>query len=105
DVDPAVRFTEAVTACSLCFDKPLLAAGDLNGRIGDRIPRGAVLPRTSRDPIVNTRGRWLLRVCADNKLTILNGTAKELSSPGAFTSFQALGSTVIDFVMVSPGLL
>ncbi|KAJ7680742.1 hypothetical protein DFH06DRAFT_911272, partial [Mycena polygramma] len=103
DVDPAVRFAEAVTACSFCLDKPLLAAGDINGRIGDRIPRGAALSRNSHDPIVNTRGRWLLRVCADNRLTILNGTVKESSSPGAFTSFQPLGSTVIDFVIVSPG--
>ncbi|KAJ7165535.1 hypothetical protein C8R43DRAFT_860700, partial [Mycena crocata] len=105
DVDPAVRLSEAVTACSLSFAKPLLGMGDINGRIGDRATRTALLGRLSMDKTVNTRGRWLLRLCSDNGLTILNGTSKEESSPGAFTSIQALGSTVIDFVFASPGLL
>ncbi|KAJ7150823.1 hypothetical protein C8R43DRAFT_859536, partial [Mycena crocata] len=105
DVNPAVRLGEAVTACSLNVDKPLLGMGDINGRIGNRVPRGSTLGRVSLDNTVNTRGRWLIRLCADTGLTILNGTPKEVSSPGAFTSFQPLGSTVIDFVFASPGLL
>ncbi|KAJ6466974.1 hypothetical protein C8R45DRAFT_773653, partial [Mycena sanguinolenta] len=105
DVDPLIRFEEAVTACALSPDKPLLAGGDANARIGDRSPRGSTLARDSEDDVVNTRGRWLLRLCADNRLAILNGTLKESASPGSFTSFQAIGSTVIDFVIVSPGLL
>ncbi|KAJ6530345.1 hypothetical protein DFH09DRAFT_847558, partial [Mycena vulgaris] len=105
DVDPAVRFSEAVTLCSICPDKPVLGTGDTNGRIGDRVPRGSTLHRSSRDKTINTRGCWFLRVCSDAGLTILNGTSKELSSPGAFTSIQPLGSTVIDFVFASPGIL
>ncbi|KAJ7137431.1 hypothetical protein C8R43DRAFT_831030, partial [Mycena crocata] len=105
DVDPAVRLSEAVTACSLSFQKPLLGMGDINGRIGDRAPRSSPLARFSLDKTVNTRGRWLLRLCSDTGLVILNGTTKEDSSPGAFTSIQALGSTVIDFVFASPALL
>ncbi|KAJ7206244.1 hypothetical protein GGX14DRAFT_306146, partial [Mycena pura] len=95
----------AMTVCSLSPDKPLLAAGDTNSRIGNRVPRGSALARNSSDKVVNTRGRWLLRVCADLGLTILNGTEKEACRPGAFTSFQPVGSTVIDFVIVSSGLL
>ncbi|KAJ7613345.1 hypothetical protein DFH06DRAFT_916074, partial [Mycena polygramma] len=94
-----------VPACSLSPDKPLLGAGDMNARIANKTPRGSALARSSRDDVLNTRGRWLLRLCGDLGLTILNGTAKELATPGAFTSFQALGSTVIDFVVVSRGLL
>ncbi|KAF8123372.1 hypothetical protein K438DRAFT_1651227, partial [Mycena galopus ATCC 62051] len=105
DVDPVTRFQEAITACSLCLSKPMLAAGDINARIGNRSPSSSMLGRISSDDVVNTRGRWLLRLCRDNSLTILNGTVKELTQPGAFTSFQAIGSTVIDFVLVSPGLL
>ncbi|KAJ7713286.1 hypothetical protein B0H16DRAFT_1225902, partial [Mycena metata] len=105
DVDPAIRYREAVTACSLCPNKPLIGMGDINARVANRVPRGSTLPRSSLDDVVNTRGRWLLRLCGDNGLTILNGTVKEVDAPGAFTSFQALGSTVIDFVIVSVGML
>ncbi|KAJ7740487.1 hypothetical protein DFH07DRAFT_687300, partial [Mycena maculata] len=105
DVDPAVRFSEAVTACSLCPDKPLIAAADMNARIVNKIPQGMNFPRSSRDNVLNTRGRWLLPLCSDTSMSILNGTSKEVTSPRAFTSFQPLGSTVIDFVMVSSGLL
>ncbi|KAJ7929722.1 hypothetical protein B0H13DRAFT_2264451, partial [Mycena leptocephala] len=77
DIDPAVRFAEAVTACSMCFEKPLLAAGDINGRIANRIPRGA---RMMAAPAL-----W--RQWPNNP----NGTVKEASPTGAFTSFQALG--------------
>lgn len=105
DVDPAARFSEAVTVCSICPDKPMMAVGDINARIAERIARGSTLERSSLDKVLNTRGRWLLRLCSDTSMTILNGTSKEVASPGAFTSFQALGSTVIDFVLVSAGLL
>ncbi|KAJ7658092.1 hypothetical protein B0H17DRAFT_837196, partial [Mycena rosella] len=104
-VDPAIRFSEAVTACSLCPEKPVLGGADVNAHVGDRIARGSALARSSLDKVVNTRGRWFLRLCTDISMTILNGTIKEKSSPGAFTSFQPLGSTVIDFVFASPGML
>ncbi|KAJ7115083.1 hypothetical protein C8R43DRAFT_880552, partial [Mycena crocata] len=105
NIDPAIRLSEAVTACSLCPDKPCLGAGDINARIAQLQSRGSRLPRNSLDNVLNTRGRWFLRLCKDTGMTILNGTVKESSSPGAFTSFQPLGSTVIDFVFASPGML
>ncbi|KAJ7195766.1 hypothetical protein GGX14DRAFT_674305 [Mycena pura] len=105
DVDPVIRFQEAMTACSLSVDKPLLVAGDTNSRVGDRLPRGSTLGRLSSDTVVNTRGRWFLRLCSDLRLLILNGTAKEFNHPGAFTSFQLIRSSVIDFIIATPGLL
>jgi hypothetical protein len=38
-------------------------------------------------------------------MTILNGTTKESSNRGACTSFQPLGSSVIDYCFVSAGLI
>ncbi|KAJ7450882.1 hypothetical protein FB451DRAFT_1526877, partial [Mycena latifolia] len=95
----------AVTICSRSLDKPVLGGADINGRTGERIPRGAMLARTSKDGVVNTRGRWLLRLCSDSAMTILNGTTKESAGQGAFTSFQPLGCSVIDYCFVSAGLL
>lgn len=104
-VDPQIKLAEAVTALSIHVEKPLMVGGDINARVGERIPTGAVLARSSSDPVVNTRGRWLLRLCSDTAMTILNGTTKESSNRGAFTSFQPLGSSVIDYCFVSAGLI
>ncbi|KAJ7699695.1 hypothetical protein B0H14DRAFT_3174019 [Mycena olivaceomarginata] len=90
DVDPKIKVAEA---------------GDTNSRIGDRIPTGALLARSSADPVLNSRGRWMLRLCSDTAMTILNGTTKESLGRGAFTSFQPLGSSVIDYCFVSAGLV
>ncbi|KAJ7835709.1 hypothetical protein B0H13DRAFT_1913466 [Mycena leptocephala] len=105
NIDPQIKLTEAVTTLSVAFDKPLMVGGDINGRIGDRIPTSALLARTSSDPVVNTRGRWMLRLCSDTSMTILNGTTKESLNRGAFTSFQPLGASVIDYCFVSAGLV
>jgi exonuclease III len=104
-VDPQIKLAEAVTALSIHVEKPLMVGGDINARVGERIPTGAVLARSSSDPVVNTRGRWLLRLCSDTAMTILNGTTKESSNRGAFTSFQPLGSSVIDYCFVSARLI
>ncbi|KAJ6508452.1 hypothetical protein C8R45DRAFT_766236, partial [Mycena sanguinolenta] len=105
DVDPKNRVAEAVTALATLPDKPLMFHGDTNCRTGNRIPTGAILARASCDTVLNTRGRWLLRLCSDTSLTILNGTTKECAGRGAFTSFQPLGSSVIDYCLVSAGLI
>jgi hypothetical protein len=47
------------------------------------------------------KGNWLLCTCSDNNLDILNGTEMETASPGALTSFQKMGASVIDYAMVS----
>ncbi|KAJ6599375.1 hypothetical protein DFH09DRAFT_892784, partial [Mycena vulgaris] len=93
-----------ITVCS-STGKYVIAEGDLNGRIGHRNAQNAPLARHSADPIVNTRGRWILRLCNDCNLTVVNGTVKEDSAVGAFTSSQPLGRTVIDFALVSNALV
>ncbi|KAF7357586.1 Reverse transcriptase domain-containing protein [Mycena sanguinolenta] len=102
---PKVRVAEAVTVLAASPDKPLMFHGDTNSRTGHRAPNGAVLDRLSSDTVVNSRGRWLLRLCSDTSMTILNGTVKESDGRGAFTSFQPLGSSVIDYCFVSAGLV
>jgi hypothetical protein len=99
DVDPKIKVAEAVTVLSALPDKPLMFKGDTNSRTGDRIPTGALLARSSADPVVNSRGRWMLRLCSDTAMTILNGITKESLGRGAFTSFQPLGSSVIVFLL------
>ncbi|KAK7017640.1 hypothetical protein R3P38DRAFT_3559743 [Favolaschia claudopus] len=105
DVDPKIKVSEAVSVLAALPGKPVLLKGDINGRVGNRIPAGALLARVSSDPIVNSRGRWLLRLCSDCSMTILNGTTKEGMGTGVFTSFQPLGCSVIDYCAVSPGLI
>ncbi|KAJ6481962.1 hypothetical protein C8R45DRAFT_1151220 [Mycena sanguinolenta] len=105
DVDPKIKVSEAITVLAALPDKPMMFHGDTNSRMGHRIPSGALLVRASSDTVVNSRGRWLLRLCSDTSLTILNGTVKESSVRGAFTSFQPLGSSVIDYCFVSEGLI
>ncbi|KAF7355917.1 hypothetical protein MVEN_00920700 [Mycena venus] len=102
--DPEQRLEQAVTVCT-ATTKYVVVEGDLNGRIGDKTSKDSVLGRYSLDPVVNTRGRWILRLCNDCGLTVVNGTVKEESFPGAFTSFQPLGRTVIDFALVSNALV
>lgn len=101
EVNPETRLREAVTLCCAMRTKPVVVMADLNGRTGSKTPPGALLPRRSLDPEVNVRGRWVLELCGDNQLEILNGSNSEMDSPGALTSFQASGSSVIDYVLIS----
>jgi hypothetical protein len=63
------------------------------------------LSQLSMDESDNTQGLCLLDLCNENNICIINGTQLECSSPGAFTSFQPNGSSVIDFVIASCSLL
>lgn len=109
EVDPQILLAEAITACASVSDKPVVLMGDLNCRTANKQsdPLAGDLrpfPRLSRDDTTyaNARGNWLVRTCTDNNLVILNGTSFESSeSPGAFTSFQHNGNTVIDYAIIS----
>nr|GAT54355.1 predicted protein [Mycena chlorophos] len=106
DVDPERRLVEALTFCAAAPRKPLLAMGDINARTGNTTPVNSPLRRLStddRDP--DTRGRRFVRVCRDLSLVILNGTIKEANIPGALTSFQPQGATVIDYAICTHTLL
>ncbi|KAJ7802638.1 hypothetical protein B0H14DRAFT_3488276 [Mycena olivaceomarginata] len=53
---------------------------------------------------VSPRGRFLLKLCADYVLAILNGVERFGPNSGAFTSFQGERRSVIDYVIVSKSL-
>jgi hypothetical protein len=56
------------------------------------------------DKEVSSRGRFLLKLCADYDLMIINGVERFGPNSGAFTSFQAERKTVIDYVICSKSL-
>ncbi|KAI0715213.1 Endonuclease/exonuclease/phosphatase [Earliella scabrosa] len=76
--------------------------GDFNARMGERC---GSIPRTSPDKVVSTRGRRVLEMCDDLSFELLNGSAlHKHESRDRFTSFQALGNTVIDLCLASASL-
>ncbi|KAJ7843890.1 hypothetical protein B0H14DRAFT_2248459, partial [Mycena olivaceomarginata] len=73
---------------------------DLNGRTNSRTASVHDPPRHSMDDKpISTRGRFLLKLCADYNLVILNGDERFGSNSGAFTSFQGTRKTVIDYAI------
>jgi ribonuclease HI len=57
--------------------------------------------QSSPDNTTNTRGTWLLRSCSDLSLHILNSLPGVKGSHNAFTSFQPLGNSVIDYAIAN----
>ncbi|KAF5318398.1 hypothetical protein D9611_013896 [Ephemerocybe angulata] len=107
---PEVKLAEILATCAgENARKGFVISGDLNGRTGNWQLESASdrYPRTSSDPVVNTRGRWLRNdVCTPHGVLIANGSSLEVNSPGLPTSFQDHGSpTVIDFALVSQSLV
>jgi len=103
---PIQRFSELVAMCACSSNKPVLIMGDLNARIAscqNRTPGSQT--RVSSDSMINARGHRLINICSDNDLTIINGTILECFSPGGYTSFQPMGCSVIDYVIMSMPLI
>ncbi|KAJ7490162.1 hypothetical protein B0H11DRAFT_1692069, partial [Mycena galericulata] len=61
--------------------------------------------RSSADSACNTRGSWLLETCQDARMSIINGSQYDINTHAHYTSFQPMGSSVIDFAMVSNSAL
>ena len=63
-----------------------------------------ILPRVSHDSnTINQYGKWLIDVCMDNQLYVLNGrTLGDLR--GKFTCHTPRGSSVIDYFISSTSL-
>lgn len=83
--------------------------GDLNARIGnleqiveDMYKSQCVLSdkRTSKDSIINSKGRKLMEFCNSNGLVVLNGMSRS-DSDGSFTYISNSGDSVIDICAVS----
>ena len=104
-VDPSHCLAQAVAFCSSHPHKLLLLLGDLNTRTRSLQAGHSPLPRSSLDEVLDACGLWLLDLCTQSRLQILNGTSYEHPSPGAWTSFQWCGCSVIDYAIVSPALL
>lgn len=96
---PMERFTELLTTAAHT-ESMFLLLGDLNARTASEQSYPHTQTRTSVDTTINTRGRELLRVFSRNELLITNGLSKFPKS-AAFTSFQPLGKSVIDYVIMS----
>jgi exonuclease III len=101
DVDPEQRLQEALAYCCASQDNMVLLLGDLNARTASKSSRSSRSVRLSSDSACNSRGNRLLQWCSTNHLSILNGTTAERDSPGALTSFQELGASVVDYVIGS----
>jgi exonuclease III len=60
--------------------------------------------RKSKDTVCNTEGRKLIDFCEKNGLEILNGKYGS-DAGGEFTFVNQLGSSVIDYVLASDGII
>jgi hypothetical protein len=105
DVEPERKVAEAMAFCTASHGKPLLVIGDFNCQTASRTPTGAKLACQSQDTVADARGNQLLELCHDMKLEILNGTMAKQAQPGALTSFQPMGLTVIDYKLISSAFL
>ncbi|KAF5382677.1 hypothetical protein D9615_003053 [Tricholomella constricta] len=106
DTDPEDKLFAYIEMAHQLTSKPLLILGDINARTGSRqVDLPASPRRSSSDVVSNARGNRLLDVCRNYSLVILNGTTYEHHSPGAYTSLQPGGSSVVDYALLSRQLL
>ncbi|UYV81851.1 hypothetical protein LAZ67_20002691, partial [Cordylochernes scorpioides] len=90
----------------------VLLAGDLNTRTGAmgilhntlHLPCYLTTRRTSKDPVISTHSEQFIDRLDNNTLTILNGRTRGDRS-GNYTYISARGSSVVDYCIVSHGLL
>ncbi|KIO18898.1 hypothetical protein M407DRAFT_11652 [Tulasnella calospora MUT 4182] len=80
---------------------PLLILGDWNARTGNMSPTLDHPKRISVDMTVNSRGRELLRIAGAEELQILNGTQGGDAGVGHLTCFHSMGSSVVDYALIS----
>lgn len=99
----------------------IIIIGDLNARTGlldDKIRYDSISPtmddpnyivdeklikRNNSDISVNKQGKEILNLCIENKFYILNGRTLG-DFEGNFTSYQPLGTSTIDYAIISESL-
>ena len=98
DTDPFQALQETLAGMQ-DSGQPVIVMGDFNARTGlNAVPN---FPRISKDVTVSTRGRALTNFCATSNLILLNGTAPFEVNSQNYTSFQARGKAVVDYVIVN----
>ncbi|KAF5386614.1 hypothetical protein D9615_001545 [Tricholomella constricta] len=105
-VDPEDHCLGLIDLAHRTTSKPIVVLGDFNARTASRqvsLPDSPM--RQSLDELTNARGLRMLSILRAHSLVILNGTDYESSRPGALTSFQPMGSSVVDYALVSHTLL
>jgi hypothetical protein len=100
ETHPCDQLLESLTKTS-SLDVPIFLMGDINARTASKLPDASYGSHASPDNTVNTRGMWLLRNCSDLSLHILNGLSCIKGRHNTFTSYQALGNSVIDYTIVN----
>jgi endonuclease/exonuclease/phosphatase family metal-dependent hydrolase len=104
EYDPCLALNPSV-AIAYAGRFQILIMGDLNGRTKSRMASVNDPPRVSMDDKdVSPRGRFLLKLCADYDLMIINGVDGFGPNSGAFTSFKGQRKPVIDYVICSKSL-
>ncbi|ESO99838.1 hypothetical protein LOTGIDRAFT_173496 [Lottia gigantea] len=103
----------------------ILIMGDMNGRTGtipdviqendathipsldacytEHYQQVDVGQRNNKDTVINQFGKYIIDLCCDNELVILNGR-KTSDMKGEFTYISANGASVIDYILSSPRL-
>jgi hypothetical protein len=103
-------------------DSPLIIMGDFNSRTGERNAKNGLnldifsydddseeeeegeFSRTSKDSIINEFGYYLLSMCENFSLKIMNGSLKG-DEQGEFTYIAYNGSSVIDYFILSDSII
>ena len=111
----------------VCGDIPFIICGDLNARTASmnarnvdpiddiyemnsdnhsesRTPVDNDTRRTSKDNTVNSFGRYLIGICEEFGLSILNGL-QSLNFSGDFTYISQTGCSLVDYFMISASML
>ncbi|KAF5382394.1 hypothetical protein D9757_009790 [Collybiopsis confluens] len=106
EVAPEEKLLETVRLCGLVDStKKIVIATDANARTASESAMLDHPQRVSKDLIKNARGNRLLSLCKESNLVIINGTDLEMPQQGSFTSHQHNGSAVVDYFIVSAGIL
>lgn len=100
DVVPPIQRLEDTIRAATDFGVPTFLMGDWNGRTAATNVH-TDFPRSSPDLLLNSRGRELLRIARSTSLVLLNGLHSLGPSSSRFTSHHSVGSTVIDYAMVT----
>ncbi|KAF8121650.1 hypothetical protein K438DRAFT_1653550, partial [Mycena galopus ATCC 62051] len=100
DSDPCAALENSL-ALAYMAGFEVVVPGDLNARTESKKARPQDPDRVSKDPDITTRGRWLLRMCGDYNLVVVNGAARFGPESGNYTSFQGDRRTVIDYILCS----